>query len=59
MDLFLYDDDDLIELENNEQLQRYYCLNCGSRNIEPLSKHCFFLNIFNPSVYGDAILDIT
>ncbi|XP_014482910.1 PREDICTED: uncharacterized protein LOC106748670 [Dinoponera quadriceps] len=67
MDLFLYDDDDLIELENNEQLQRYYCLDCGSRNIEPLiyishsisrKALCYMFKTCLPKLKDKTILDV-
>lgn len=38
VDEFLYDDDDMNELIDNGKLQKYYCIDCGSRDIKPLSK---------------------
>jgi len=38
MDEFLYSDEDIDELIDNNQLERYYCTDCGSRSIQPLSK---------------------
>ncbi|XP_025161523.1 uncharacterized protein LOC105190858 [Harpegnathos saltator] len=67
MDLFLYDYDDLTELENNKQLQRYYCLDCGSRNTESLiyishsisRKALYYMfNICLPKLKGKTILDV-
>lgn len=41
VDNFLYDDDDVDELCNDNLLQRNYCQDCGSKNIVPLSKNYF------------------
>lgn len=38
VDAFLYDDDEVDDLEKEGKLKRYYCRDCGSKNIEPLSR---------------------
>ncbi|KAK2584271.1 hypothetical protein KPH14_006677 [Odynerus spinipes] len=67
VDEFLYDDDDVNELIDDGKLKKYYCADCGSRNI----KHLIFIShsmsrdalyfIFNtllPPVKGKTVLDI-
>ncbi|XP_058801818.1 uncharacterized protein LOC131674805 [Phymastichus coffea] len=36
VDEFLYDDDDIEDLAEDGKLKRNYCMDCGSKNIEPL-----------------------
>jgi hypothetical protein len=38
VDAFLYDDDLVDELCDQEKLPRNYCVSCGSKNTKPLSK---------------------
>jgi hypothetical protein len=38
VDAFLYTDDDVDALVDHGDLQRNYCLDCGSKNTKPLSK---------------------
>lgn len=67
VDEFLYDDDDVNELIDDGKLNKYYCGDCGSRNI----KHLIFIShsmsrdalyfIFNtllPTIKGKTVLDI-
>ena len=38
IDGFMYDDDDLDELENNGLINKFYCKDCDSNNIALYSK---------------------
>ncbi|KAI4481986.1 PREDICTED: uncharacterized protein LOC106789397 [Polistes canadensis] len=67
VDEFLYDDDDMNELIDNGKLQKYYCCNCGSRDIKPLifishsmSRDAlyFIFNTLLPTLEGKMVLDI-
>ncbi|KAL2745389.1 uncharacterized protein V1477_006244 [Vespula maculifrons] len=67
VDEFLYDDDDMNELIDNGKLQKYYCIDCGSRDIKPLifishsmSRDAiyFIFNTLLPTLKGKTILDI-
>ncbi|EGI63248.1 hypothetical protein G5I_08276 [Acromyrmex echinatior] len=50
MDEFLYNDEDIDKLIDSNQLERYYCTDCRSRNIQPL--------ILLPTLENKTILDI-
>ncbi|XP_011861851.1 PREDICTED: uncharacterized protein LOC105558657 isoform X2 [Vollenhovia emeryi] len=67
MDEFLYSDEDIDELVDNNQLQRYYCTDCGSRSIKPLillshsMSHeglVFIFKVLLPSLKNKTVLDI-
>ncbi|KAL6258242.1 hypothetical protein P5V15_010172 [Pogonomyrmex californicus] len=66
IDEFLYSDEDINEL-TDDQLQRHYCVDCGSRNIQPLIyiSHSmsqdglyFIFNILLPTLKNKTVLDI-
>ncbi|KAK0158550.1 hypothetical protein PV328_009539 [Microctonus aethiopoides] len=67
VDAFLYDDDEVDDLEKEGKLKRYYCRDCGSKNIEPLifisnsvSREDLY-HIFNtllPTLDGKIVLDV-
>jgi hypothetical protein len=50
VDEFLYDEEDVEELVQDGKLKRNYCKDCGSKNIDSLSKNTNLIildNIYN------------
>ncbi|XP_036147680.1 uncharacterized protein LOC105831992 isoform X2 [Monomorium pharaonis] len=67
IDEFLYSDEDIDKLVDNNQLQRYYCTDCKSRNIQPLIylSHSmsqdglyFIFKMLLPSLKNKIVLDV-
>jgi predicted Zn-dependent protease len=45
VDAFLYEDDDVLELQETGKIPINYCLDCQSRNVQPISMLLFYSNI--------------
>lgn len=67
MDEFLYSDEDVDDLINSNQLERYYCTNCRSKSIQPLIylSHSmsqdglyFIFKMLLPTLKNKTVLDI-
>ncbi|KYQ53773.1 hypothetical protein ALC60_07256 [Trachymyrmex zeteki] len=67
MDEFLYNDEDIDKLIESNQLERYYCTDCRSRNIQPLIflSHSmsqdglyFIFKVLLPTLENKTVLDV-